>query len=74
LRRWHQVGAPITDKPGIRARGGLWEWCATCHAFAHYSGLVPDWWSCDLVVDSTKLTPYPTAIEEAINERNNQVA
>jgi hypothetical protein len=74
LHRWYQVGKPIHRViKGKRfvATGGLWEWCSSCYCFQHYSGLVPDWWSCDLWVNVQKLTALPTAIEEAINALND---
>ena len=71
LHRWYQVGHPVTDMPGFVSRGGLWEWCSQCRSFQHFSALVPDWWSCDLEVDTHKLTPYPTAIEDAIKKHTH---
>jgi hypothetical protein len=68
LHRWYQAHRPIDDQPGFVARGGLWEWCSACRSFEHYSALVPDWWSCALLVDTKGLTPYPTTIEEAIKQ------
>ena len=53
-------------------RGGLWEWCGRCRAFAHYSAAVPEWWSCDLKVDINNLTPHPDAIEEAMQRVNDE--
>jgi hypothetical protein len=66
LHRWYYVGSTVEDIPGIVARGGLWQWCSACHCFEHYSALVPEWWACDLQVDTKGLTPYPTKIEEAM--------
>ena len=50
-------------------RGGGWEWCRTCKRFEHYSAKVPQWWECDLAVNTHELTPYPDVIERAIIER-----
>jgi hypothetical protein len=68
LHRWYQIGKPVERViEGMKfvAEGGLWEWCSSCHSFEHYSGLVPDWWSCDLEVNVQELTALPTAIEAA---------
>lgn len=72
LRRYYQVGRPISliiDQQHFVARGGCWEWCSTCKTYEHSSGLVPEWWSCDLVIDGSKLTAEPTGIEEAYKEQ-----
>jgi hypothetical protein len=69
LHRWYQIGHPIDqliDGRKFIATGALWEWCSNCRSFEHSSGLVPDWWSCDLEVDDKKLTALPTPIEAAI--------
>jgi DNA gyrase/topoisomerase IV subunit B len=72
LHHWYQVGKAIDkainkiDGVEFVAKGGLWEWCSSCRSFAHYSCLVPSWWSCDLEVDVKKLTSLPTAIEDAL--------
>lgn len=68
LHRWYQIGKPtarVIEGRKFVAAGGLWEWCSSCHSFEHYSGLVPDWWSCDLDVDVKNLTALPVAIEQA---------
>lgn len=73
LHRWYQIGEPIDrviEGRKFVATGGLWEWCSNCHSFEHYSGLVPDWWSCDLEVDVKELTAIPIAIEEARKAQN----
>jgi hypothetical protein len=52
--RWYQIGESIDrviEGREFVATGGLWEWCSSCHCFEHYSGLVPEWWSCDLEVE-----------------------
>jgi hypothetical protein len=69
LRRFFHVGR--RPEPPERPSGGLWEWCAACHAYAHYSAGVPDWWQCDLEVDGDRLTVYPTEIERAMGGRGN---
>jgi hypothetical protein len=68
LHRWYQIGEPIhrvIEGRKYVAKGGLWEWCSGCHCFEHYSALVPDWWSCDLEVETAKLAALPIAIEDA---------
>jgi hypothetical protein len=73
LHRWYQIGRPTNRViKGIKfvAHGGLWEWCSSCRSFEHYSGLVPEWWSCNLEVDTKNLTALPTAIEEAMKAQD----
>ena len=68
LRQWYMVGRlQETVLRGQRfiARGSVWTWCSHCHTYAHYSGLVPEWWSSDLDVNTDTLGHQPTAIEEA---------
>jgi hypothetical protein len=59
------------NQKGYIGRGGYWQWCQSCRSFAHYSGLIPDWWKCDLEIDPEQLTPYPDAIEDALGKYNN---
>ncbi len=61
---WHLEEKVIRGQRFV-ARGSEWQWCSHCRSFQHFSGLVPDWWACDLIVDTKKLTAYPDAIEEA---------
>jgi hypothetical protein len=73
LHRWYQIGRlvdQVIDDRKFIATGAVWEWCSSCRGFEHYSGLVPDWWSCDLEVDDKQLTALPTAIESAIEARD----
>ncbi len=68
LRQWYMVGRlQETVLRGQRfiARGSVWTWCSHCHTYAHYSGLVPEWWSSDLDVNTDTVGHQPTAIEEA---------
>lgn len=68
LHRWYQVGEPIdriVQGQRFVAKGGLWEWCSTCHAYSHASAFVPDWWECHLEVNITALTAEPEEIERA---------
>lgn len=77
LHRWYQVGQPKLQTVGgntFVATGGLWEWCSSCHSYEHFSALVPDWWSCDLKVDETKLTIEPTAIENAMQAQGYRLS
>lgn len=76
LRRWYQVNRPearVIDGVRYVARGGLWQWCGACRSFEHFSALVPEWWACDLEVDEGRLTALPTAIEEAIQRRGQNL-
>ncbi|MEG4117182.1 hypothetical protein QUA43_06740 [Microcoleus sp. N9_B4] len=74
LCRWYYIGGkPIkTEIEGVTfvLNGDLWEWCSNCHIFQHYSCLVPRWWSCDLDVNTEKLTALPKAIEKAMKARD----
>ena len=71
LHKYYQAVDPI-DRIilGQRfiARGALWTWCSTCHSYEHSSAFVPDWWSCTLYVDESKLTHQPEAIEQALRQ------
>ncbi|RYD68525.1 MAG: hypothetical protein EOP83_00675 [Verrucomicrobiaceae bacterium] len=68
LHHWFDKARPFDEgqeKEGFRGRGGLWEWCSSCHSYEHYSGYVPDWWQDVLAVDEDLLTHDPDAIESA---------
>lgn len=68
LHRWFMLPRPFSPDeafPGCKGRGGQWQWCSSCYSFFHYSGLVPDWWECNLLVDPDTLTHDPEAIEVA---------
>lgn len=68
LHRWYMVGSPIdirVEDTHYVARGALWQWCGTCGSFLHSSAVVPDWWSCDLEVDSEQIRITPEPIERA---------
>jgi len=72
LHRWYLASRRenrMIDGYRFVARGSEWQWCSHCRSFQHFSGLVPEWWSCDLDVDVTKLTAYPDAIEIARRKR-----
>jgi hypothetical protein len=72
VHQWYLVGKPINNVyEGIRyiARGALWVWCSNCGSCQHYSASVPEWWNCDLIVDTSKLTVSPELIEEARRNR-----
>jgi len=75
LYRWYWAYRPEAgeiDGQRFVATGGLWEWCSACKSFAHYRAAVPDWWACDLEVNTEELTSYPTAIEEAIRKKEER--
>ncbi len=72
LHLFYQILRPVDKTIGgnlFVAEGGLWEWCGTCRHYEHLSALVPEWWSCDLAIDISKLTAEPEAIEQAIRVR-----
>lgn len=72
LHRWFDLPRAFDEgheRDGFRGRGGGWEWCSSCHAYEHYSGLVPDWWQDTLNVDYASLTHDPEAIEAARLQR-----
>ena len=72
LHRWYLTGEPLSkiiEGNRFIAQGELWEWCSSCGTFQHYSGMVPDWWTCDLDVDLKELVFTPDAIEEARRKR-----
>ena len=75
LHRYYQVGRPlhqVSDGITFVARGAGWEWCSACRTFEHYSALVPDWWSSDLVVDESGLTAIPDVLEHAIQREQDE--
>jgi len=53
------------------AEGALWRWCSSCLSYDHLSALVPAWWSSRLVVDESRLTVEPEAIEQALRQRKD---
>lgn len=36
-------------------RGGAWAWCDSCHAYGHYSTVIPSWWHNLAVVNEDNL-------------------
>ena len=75
LHQWYQVGRPIERLVAGRrfvAEGGLWQWCSNCGSYEHSSALVPEWWSCDLPVDKSKLTAEPEALEQALRRHGGR--
>jgi len=75
LHRWYLPWYPeekIVQGQHFVARGSQWQWCAHCCSFEHSSGLVPDWWSCTMSVDVSKLTAYPDELERVRLKFNNQ--
>jgi hypothetical protein len=77
LHRWYLVGHPhefVYEGTKYVAHGALWEWCSSCGSFVHCSSSVPEWWSSDLEVDTSKLTYVPDALEEAIRKRREKAA
>jgi hypothetical protein len=56
LRRYyhlHRQYEPTEVNGEFVGVGGLWEWCAVCHAYEHYRAQVPSWWASDLEVPAT---------------------
>ncbi len=48
--------------------GSYWEWCSSCRAFEHFSGLVPAWWDFDLPnLDHYYLKHDPGLIDDAMH-------
>lgn len=39
--------------------GSLWEWCRNCKHYEHMSVYVPEWWTCDIKIDESKLRHDP---------------
>jgi hypothetical protein len=56
----------IIDNRKYIGRGDLWQWCSSCRCYVHASAAIPEWWSCSLQVDLTKLMHSPEPIEQAI--------
>lgn len=46
-------------------RGTIWVWCGSCGSYAHFSAVVPTWWSNPEFVD------YPDSISSTIDEWAN---
>jgi hypothetical protein len=66
LRRYY-YGRP-------NGRGGLWEWCSTCFAYAHYQARVPHWWKGWPTLDRlprSLLTHAPEYLERALRIESN---
>lgn len=73
LHRWfHLDQKQPTEALGRRWRGSgsQWQWCSSCRSYEHSSGLVPDWWQSELVVDVGRLRHDPQPLEEARREHN----
>ena len=73
LHGYYQVGRKLEQVSGAQrfvAQGACWEWCSSCNTFEHYSGLVPDWWKSDLVVDEAKLTMFPDVLDSAVGKKH----
>ena len=43
--------------------GGVWMWCSSCKAYAHMSGIIPDWWQNPDFIDGTVLDSEPTFLD-----------
>lgn len=68
LHRWfHLEREQPREEMGRRWRGSgsQWQWCSNCRSYEHSSGLVPNWWESDLVVDVHLLRHDPQPLEEA---------
>lgn len=61
----------IIDGRKYLARGDLWQWCSSCRSYVHASAAVPEWWSCSLPIDVSKLTTNPKLLEDAIKNQTN---
>ncbi len=73
LHRYYLVGRKLEQVSGDQrfvAQGACWEWCSSCGTFEHYSGLVPNWWESDLVVDEAKLTMLPDVLDSAVRKKH----
>lgn len=72
LHRWYDLYRTherVFEGKRFVGDGGLWECCSACRCYEHYSAAIPEWWSCDLEVDLTRVTHEPTAIEDARQAR-----
>ena len=72
LHRWFYLeGEQPSESMGRRwqGSGSQWQWCSNCRSYEHSSGLVPDWWRSDLVVDVRLLRHDPQPLEDARRER-----
>src|SRR5437870_3156649 len=72
LHRWYFVGQPeVHEIEGRRyvARGSGWEWCGSCRAYQHFTGLVPDWWSSAVKVELDLLMHNPGTLDAAFRRR-----
>jgi hypothetical protein len=68
LHRWFYLenGEPgQSTQRNWQGPGSQWQWCSNCRSYEHSSGLVPDWWRTELVVDPHLLRHDPGPIEEA---------
>jgi len=69
LHKWFHLEHPKHHKLGDNhfvGTGSRWEWCSHCRTYAHYSAAVPEWWSCDLLVDTANLRHHPAEIERSL--------
>ena len=67
LHRWYYRGEPVNVISRGRkylARGAEWQWCSNCRSYAHYSALVPDWWTSSVEVPLSRLVHDPEPIEQ----------
>jgi hypothetical protein len=68
LHRWfflHRDDPTTEDYRTWAGPGSQWQWCSSCCAYEHSSGLVPIWWQSDLDVDPALLVHDPGPIEAA---------
>ena len=53
------------------SRGTVWVWCDSCGSYAHFSAVVPAWWSNPAFVDEDcldSLVDYPDSMRAQIDE------
>lgn len=73
LYRYFQVASPtpiLINGRKMQGRGSLWEWCAGCWLYAHYSAAVPVEWVPPFSVDDLRLTPVPDNINGLMEQLN----
>ena len=44
--------------------GGIWMWCSSCRAYAHMSGIIPDWWENPGFTDEALLEGEPSVLDD----------
>ena len=49
-------------------RGGVWAWCSECHAFAHASDRIPEWWINCSGIEMKDLFSEPVRLDEMAHD------